>query len=203
MRMGPSPVRIVRGDDTRSDAEIADALRRGDRGAELEAWNRFSPGTSQTLRRLLGPGPDREDLLQEVYLRFFRNVRSLREPAAVRGFLSGICVRVVRQEIARRRRSRWLQLTTTGDPPDAPGPAPDIEARNVIARYYDVLERLGSTDRSIFVSRTIEKLTLEEVAEHHGISVSTTQRRLARATKRVSAMIRQDTALAALAGRTP
>jgi RNA polymerase sigma-70 factor, ECF subfamily len=203
MRMGPSPVRIVRGDDTRSDAEIADALRRGDRGAELEAWNRFSPGTSQTLRRLLGPGPDREDLLQEVYLRFFRNVRSLREPAAVRGFLSGICVHVVRQEIARRRRSRWLQLTTTGDPPDAPGPAPDIEARNVIARYYDVLERLGSTDRSIFVSRTIEKLTLEEVAEHHGISVSTTQRRLARATKRVSAMIRQDTALAALAGRTP
>jgi RNA polymerase sigma-70 factor, ECF subfamily len=203
MRMGPSPVRIVRGDDTRSDAEIADALRRGDRDAELEAWNRFSPGTSQTLRRLLGPGPDREDLLQEVYLRFFRNVRSLREPAAVRGFLSGICVHVVRQEIARRRRSRWLQLTTTGDPPDAPGPAPDIEARNVIARYYDVLERLGSTDRSIFVSRTIEKLTLEEVAEHHGISVSTTQRRLARATKRVSAMIRQDTALAALAGRTP
>ena len=132
--MGPSPIRIVRGDDTRSDAEIAEALKRGDRGAELEAWNRFSPGTAQTLRRLLGPGPDREDLLQEVYLRFFRNVRSLREPAAVRGFLAGISVRVVRQEIARRRRSQWLRLTPTGDAPDAPGPAADVESRNVIAR---------------------------------------------------------------------
>ena len=201
--MGPSPVRIVRGDQARSDAEVAEALKRGERGAELEAWNRFSPGTSQTLRRLLGPGADREDLLQEVYLRFFRNVRALREPAAVRGFLAGICVHVVRQEIARRRRSRWLRLTATGDPPDAAGPAADVESRNVIARYYEVLERLGSSERSIFVARTIEKLTLEEVAEHHDISVSTAQRRLARATKRVAAMVRQDAALATLAGRTP
>jgi len=200
--MVPSPVRIVRGDHVRSDAEIAEALKRGDRGAELEAWNRFSPGTSQTLRRLLGPGPDREDLLQEVYLRFFRNVRSLREPAAVRGFLAGICVHVVRQEIARRRRSRWLRLTTTGDPPEAAGPSVDVESRNVIARYYEVLDRLGASDRSIFVARTIEKLTLEEVADHHGVSVSTAQRRLARATKRVAAMVRQDPSLAALARRT-
>jgi RNA polymerase sigma-70 factor (ECF subfamily) len=201
--MGPSPVRIVRGDHTRSDAEIAEALKRGDRGAELEAWNRFSPGTAQSLRRLLGPGADREDLLQEVYLRFFRNVRSLREPAAVRGFLAGICVHVVRQEIARLRRSRWLRLTPTGDPPETAGPTADVESRNVIARYYEVLDRLGSSERSIFVARTIEKLTLDEVAEHHGVSVSTAQRRLARATKRVAAMVRQDPALSALARRTP
>ncbi len=206
--MGPSsvrqsPVRIVRDDRSRSDGEIAEALQRGERGAELEAWNRFSPGTAQTLRRLMGPGPDREDLLQEVYLRFFRNVRSLREPAAVRGFLAGICLHVVRQEIGRRRRARWLRLTSTGDPPDTAGPAADVESRNVIARYYGVLERLGSADRSIFVARTIEKLTLEEVAEHHGISVSTAQRRLSRATKRVAAMVRRDPSLTALAGRKP
>jgi len=201
--MGPSPVRIVRGADSRSDAEIAEALRRGDRDAELEAWNRFSPGTSQTLRRLLGPGPDREDLLQEVYLRFFRNVRALREPAAVRGFLAGICVHVVRQEIARRRRGRWLRLTPTGDPPDMAGPAADMESRNTIARYYAVLDALGASDRSIFVARTIEKLTLNEVAELHDISVSTAQRRLARATKRVAALVRHDAALTALAKGQP
>jgi RNA polymerase sigma-70 factor (ECF subfamily) len=199
MAMGASPFRIVRGDgQSPSDAEIAEALRRGDRAAELEAWNRFSPGTAETLRRLMGPGPDREDLMQEVYLRFFRNVRSLREPAAVRGFLSGICVHVVRQEIARRRRSRWLNLTSTGDAPDAPGPNPDVENRDLLARYYAILDRLGGTDRSIFVARTVEKLTLNEVAELHGISVSTAQRRLARATKRVAAMVREDATLASL-----
>ena len=199
--MGPAPVRIVPSPTaTRSDAELAEALQRGERAAELEAWNRFAPGTAQTLRRLLGPGADREDLMQEVYLRFFRNIRSLREPAAVRGFLAGICVHVVRQEIARRRRGRWLHLTATGSAPDTTTTHPDPENRDVIARYYRILDQLGGKDRSLFVSRTVEKLTLSEVAEVHGISVSTAQRRLARATKRVAALVRRDPALAALLG---
>ena len=199
--MGPTPFRIVRSPSTaRTDAEIAQALQRGERTAELEAWNRFAPGTAQTLRRLMGPGNDPEDLLQEVYLRFFRNIRSLREPAAVRGFLAGICVHVVRQELARRRRARWLRLTATGTPPDTEATLPDPENRDVIAQYYRILDQLGATERSIFVSRTIEKLTLTEVAELHGVSVSTAQRRLARATKRIAALVRRDPVLAALVG---
>ncbi len=91
--MGASPFRIVRGDgQSPSDAEIAEALRRGDRAAELEAWNRFSPGTAETLRRLLGPGPDREDLLQEVYLRFFRNVgRCASRPRSAASWWESAC----------------------------------------------------------------------------------------------------------------
>ena len=109
-----------------------------------EAWNRFSPGAAQTLRRLLGPGADREDLLQEVFLRFFKRIGTLREPAAVRGFLFGICVRVVQGEIASRHRRRWLRLTPTGETPETAVAGPDVEARDAIARYYALLERLGA-----------------------------------------------------------
>src|SRR3954447_17700436 len=105
--MAPSPFRVIRGAATGApngeptDAEIAESLRRGERQAELESWNRFSPGAAQTLRRLLGPGPDREDLLQEVFLRFYKRIGTLREPSAVRGFLTGICIHVVRAGIGR------------------------------------------------------------------------------------------------------
>ncbi|HXJ22277.1 MAG TPA: sigma-70 family RNA polymerase sigma factor [Polyangia bacterium] len=202
--MGPNPFKIVPSPATaRTDGELAQALQRGERAAELEAWNRFAPGTVQTLRRLMGPGLDREDLLQEVYLRFFQNIRTLREPAAVRGFLAGICVHVVRQEIARRQRARWLRLTATGSAPDIGTVHPDPENRDVIARYYRILDQLSGQERSIFVSRTIEKLTLAEVAELHGVSVSTAQRRLARATKRVAALVRRDPVLSGLAGGSP
>jgi RNA polymerase sigma-70 factor (ECF subfamily) len=196
------PLRVIRGDanDAPSDAAIAEALKRGDRRAELEAWNRFSPGAARSLRRMLGPGPDREDLLQEVFLRFFGRIRTLREPAAVRGFLAGICLRVVRGEIASRQRRRWLHLTATGETPDASVPGPDVEARDAITRYYAIIDRLGTSERSIFVARTIEKLTLTEVAEAHGVSVSTAQRRLGRATKRIAALVRRDPTLVRLAG---
>jgi RNA polymerase sigma-70 factor (ECF subfamily) len=200
--MASTPFRVIRGTAANqpTDAAIAEALRRGDRQAELEAWNRFSPGATETLRRLLGPGPDREDLLQEVFLRFFKRIGTLREPAAVRGFLAGICIRVVRGEIAGRQRRRWLHLTPTGEAPDAAVPGPDIEARDTIARYYALLEELSASERSIFVARTIEKLTLAEVAETHGVSISTAQRRLARASKRIAALVRRDPELMLLAG---
>jgi RNA polymerase sigma-70 factor, ECF subfamily len=192
--------------DAERDVALVLALRRGETSAELAAWNRFSPGVQATLRRMLGPGTmnegaDRDDLLQEVFLRFFRRVDTLREPAAVRGFLTAICLRVVQTEIASRRRRRWLRLTDTGAPPDVAdeaSPTKAREAREAIARYYRLLETLNGRDRSLFVARTIEGLTLEEVAAAHEVSVSTAQRRLARATTLIAKLTRRDPLLLAL-----
>jgi RNA polymerase sigma-70 factor (ECF subfamily) len=184
------------------DAALVLALRRGEPRAELEAWNRFAPRVDATLRRLLGPGPrdERADLLQEVFIRFFDRVSTLREPAAVRGFLTGICLRVVSAELAARRRRSWLRLTRTGEAPEGPAGERDDEAREAVRRYYRLLDQLRGEDRSIFVARTIEGLTLEEVAELHGVSVSTAQRRIERATERMGLLVSRDPLLAAFAG---
>ena len=76
-KMAPATFRVLQGQrDADSDVALVEALRRGEAQAELAAWNRFSTGVDQTLRRLLGPGPDREDLLQEVFIRFYRRIAS-------------------------------------------------------------------------------------------------------------------------------
>jgi RNA polymerase sigma factor (sigma-70 family) len=200
------PLRVLRGEVTDFDTDegLVAGLRRGDTRAELAAWNRFSARVDATLRRLLGPGQDpqgREDLLQEVFIRFFSRVGTLRVPAAVGGFLTGITVHVVHGELARRRRRSWLRLTTTGVPPDVASPPPCSEAREAVLRYYQKLDLLSPKDRSIFVARTIEGLTLAEVASVHGLSVSTAQRRLLRATKKVSLLVRRDPVLAGFADK--
>ena len=64
-------------------------------------------------------------------------------------------------------------------------------------RYYRLLDRLSGEERSIFVARTLEGLTLEEVAAQHGVSVSTAQRRIERATARMALLVRRDPLLAA------
>jgi RNA polymerase sigma-70 factor (ECF subfamily) len=197
--MGATPFRVLEGEGAGSDVALVEALRRRDPGAELAAWNRFSPAVDRTLRRLLGPGQEREDLLQEVFLRFYRRVSSLREPGAVRAFLTGISVHVVRGEIARRTRFRWLNLTATGDLPERAASAVDPDAREAVLRYYRLLDEVGAKDRSLFVARTIEGLTLEEVAELHGISVSTAQRRLTRTGNRIALRVSRDPVLARFA----
>ena len=200
------PLRVLRGEVTDFDTDegLVAGLCRGDSRAELAAWNRFSARVDGTLRRLLGPGQDpqgREDLLQEVFIRFFARVGTLRVPAAVGGFLTGITVHVVHGELVRRRRRSWLRLTTTGVTPDVASPPPCSEAREAVLRYYQKLDVLSPKDRSIFVARTIEGLTLAEVASVHGLSVSTAQRRLLRATKKVSLLVRRDPVLAGFADK--
>ena len=199
--MAPATFRVLQGHarDADSDVALVEALRRGDPQAELVAWNRFSTGVDQTLRRLLGPGPDREDLLQEVFIRFYRRVGTLREPSAVRAFLTGICIHVVRAEIGRRQRRRWLSLTPTGDMPEPTPSFPDLEGREAVTRYYRLIDKLGGKDRSYFVARTIEGMTLDEVAAAHEVSVSTAQRRINRATKRIATLVRRDPTLARFA----
>jgi RNA polymerase sigma-70 factor (ECF subfamily) len=85
-----------------------------------------------------------------------------------------------------------LKITDQGTLPDVAGPIDDQDAREVVRRYYQILDRVGAEGRSLFVARHLEGLGLAEVAELHGLSLSTAQRRLARVAERVSAMIRKD-----------
>jgi len=186
------------------DEALARALRHTDPQAAFVAWRRFAPLVTRTVRRLMGPGGDAEDLSQEVFLLFFRKVPSLRNPASVRSFLIGICIRVVRHEVRRRWLRRWLRLTDRGALPDVvdprtdprTSPGADPGARQVVQRYYEILDRLGSEARSLYVTRHIEGLGLSEVASMHGLSMSTTQRKLARAAERVALLANRDPVLA-------
>src|SRR3954452_3718943 len=89
------------------DGSLARALIAGDRDASARAWKRFQPMVAGTLRRMLG-GSDLQDLTQEVFLRFFSKVRTLKKAESVRAFLMAIAIRRAQEEIKRRRVRRWL-----------------------------------------------------------------------------------------------
>ena len=196
--VGSSPRPEEEDDD---DVALAQALIRRDPQASLAAWTRLHPVVDGTLRRLAGPGSDIDDLAQDVFFRFFRRVPKLRDPGALRSFVIGICLRVVRQEMRQRWLRRFLRLTDSGDAPEVSTLAPDrsvdgaSDAREVVRRYYEILDRLGGVERSLYLARHVERLPLAEVATLHGLSDSTTRRRLMRIAQRVAAMVDRDPAL--------
>jgi RNA polymerase sigma-70 factor (ECF subfamily) len=187
-----------RGDDG-DDVALAEALIRRDPQATFVAWTRLHGLAVGTLRRLAGPGNDIDDLAQEVFLRFFRYVHKLRDPKALRSFLIGICLRVVRGEMRQRWLRRFLRLTDGGDAPEPAGPVRDgdgaSDAREIVRRYYLILGRLSNEDRSLYVARHVERLPLAEVATLHRLSDSTARRHLLRIARRVAAMVEADPAL--------
>src|SRR4051794_25499185 len=98
----------------RSDAELVGAGAAGEPDAAALIWDRYASLVRGVLFRSLGPAGEIDDLTQDVFLRFFRQVKTLRDPSVLRSFLIGITLRVAGSELRRRRVRRWLRLTDTG-----------------------------------------------------------------------------------------
>lgn len=181
------------------DSALASALlARHPQAAEV-AWSRFSPVAVRILRRYFGPGPERQDLTQEIFLRFFSRIEELRNPGALRSFFIGICLGVAQNELRRVKVRRWISLTPTGELPDVPLAAWDPEAREATARFYRILDGVNAEDRALFVARYVEKMDIPEIAAALGRPRSTIKRRLARVTRRVGARMSGDPSLASYA----
>jgi RNA polymerase sigma-70 factor, ECF subfamily len=185
------------------DAALARALVREDPTASRVAWSRFAPMVHRMLKRALGPGQDVEDIAQEVFMTFFRKVKGLRVPEALRAFIIAITSMTVRYELRRRALRRWLRL---GKEPveevvDAQAPSADSEAREALRRFYAILDGVNARDRTAFVLRFMEGLELTEVASALDISVATVKRRLGRVWERVARLVERDPVLRAYSGQ--
>ena len=80
---------------------------------------------------------------------------------------------------------------------DASSRSLDFESRDLLRRFYALLERLSARDRLVFSLKELESMTIEEIAGVLEISTSTVKRCLRHATSRLSRWIRAEPGLAA------
>jgi len=182
------------------DVSLIHAARAGDRQACYALWSKYTGLVQRLVRRFLGPGPDYQDVCQEAFLRIFKRLGELREPAGLSGFVVSVTLGVARNEYRRRRIRSIVGLVPEEALPEPSSSLLQNEAREVLRALYRMLDSLGSEDRSLFVSRFVEKMELVEVATVHGMSLSTVKRRLARLETRVGARVRSNPVLAEYAG---
>ena len=191
------PLRLVSAaveDRRQADAELVLALQNGAPAAAEAIWGRYSGRVHRFLSHALGrPSEEVEDLTQEVFLRIFTRARAIKKPAALREFVMSVAVRVMQWELRRRWVRRWVRLSDSGELPDViDGGAADQEARQALARCYDIMNDLGVRERTAFALRYLEEMTVEEVAAHMKTSLSTAKRLVNRATASVSAEVGND-----------
>jgi RNA polymerase sigma-70 factor (ECF subfamily) len=177
------------------DVGLVQAARRRDRQACFVIWSRHATLVERLVRRFLGPGPDYQDVCQEAFLRIFKRLGELRDPAALRGFVVSVTLGVARNEARRRRIRSIVGLVADEEMPPAAVSPGQGEAREAARALYQMLDSLSAEDRSLFVARFAEKMELTEVAVAHGMSLSTAKRRLARLTARVSSRVQANPVL--------
>jgi RNA polymerase sigma-70 factor (ECF subfamily) len=188
------PARDARPDEERpsKDADLAQALRAGDPEAPAALWARYSPSVGRVLAKALGPTTEIEDLTQEVFLRVFGRLPALRDPSALRAFVLGVAMNVLKWELRRRWIGRRVRLSGTGELPDIESTPADAEARHALQRCYRILDSLPTKERMAFVLRYMEGMTIDEAAEALGVSISTAKRWAANGAAKVGEQVTSD-----------
>jgi len=171
---------------------LAEQLQVRSPAAARVAWQRYSPLVRRILARALGPERDLEDSVQEVFLCLFNKAPELRNPEALRAFIVSIAIRTLRHEIRRRKVRRWLRLDGNGTVEDLRSVSPDPDAREALTRFYALLDRINTRDRTVFVLHVIEGMDVEAIAKALAVSVPTVRRCLTRARDRIALLAERD-----------
>ena len=175
--------------ERRQDDELVCRLRACEEAAYEELIARFHQPAYNLAFRLLNDPGDSADVVQEVFLKIFRNVGHFRNQSSLKTWIYRITVNEAHNQRRWffRHRSREVgledELENAGSrsvPDSAQSPfdfAFDREKHELIEH---ALARINPLFREVVVLRDIEDLSYEEIAEVLQISLGTVKSRILR-----------------------
>ena len=141
--------------------------------------------------RMMGNYQEAEDQAQEAFLKVYRNVRTLEDPATFTSWIYRLATNTCLDALARqRRRPDGISLTPTddkGDEPPAyadermPTPEQAVLQRELRQCLETTLAGLEPRDRATLVLREVEGRSYQEIAEALTIGLSAAKMRIHRA----------------------
>lgn len=169
---------------------------RPDKAAFAELLRRYQSHVEKVLYHLAPDWQDRADLVQEVWIRVYRNVQRLNEPSKFQGWLSRIATNLFYDELRKRKRtapplSLDAPITFSDGEMDWEIAADTVAPDEALSRqeFYDQLKMaiadLPEVFRTTIVLREIEGMSYEEIAAITKASLGTVKSRIARARQRL------------------
>lgn len=173
--------------------------RAGDAAAFARLYHQHVDRVYARLTRLVGPISERDDLLQQTFLRVHRALPQFRGEAELATFIHRIAVNVALDHLRGQRRRPLvfdddaLAAMTT----EASDPGARAAGRQELARVFALLAELPPEQRVAFVLIAIDGLTAREAGELLGITTDAAKQRALTARRALT------TRLAAATGPRP
>lgn len=181
-----------------SDEELMRQLQSGVEEAFNILVERYKERLASYLYHFLHDEKQAEDLLQETFLRLFRNRYSYEPIAKFSTWLYTIAGNLARSEYRRRKRHRTTSLYVSGDgeeyelPIPSEALAPDRYAERGIhsLSIQNALDKLGENFREVVVLRDVQLLSYEEISEITGLPMGTVKSRINRGRAKLQEMLK-------------
>ena len=177
------------------DADYLERLRAGDYRTQENFCVYFTSLIHIKLRSRLRSRSAIDDVRQEIFARFFANLRSgsIHEPERLGAYMNSMCNNVLRELFRADSRQDPLE---EGDAEDVPDPA--ISPLDVIAskqteeKVREILDKLPERDRRLLREVLLEERDKDEVCRNYGIDREYLRVLLHRAKKAFKALYLKD-----------
>jgi RNA polymerase sigma-70 factor (ECF subfamily) len=174
-----------------NDDELVRALQKGSEGAYETLLSRFQQPVYNLALRLLSDTSDASDVVQEVFLKVFRNISHFRGQSSLKTWIYRITVNEAHNQrrwfFRHRQREVGLEEETEENrsmaqvlPDGSQSPFDYVFDRERQSLIEGALANINPTFREVVVLRDIVDLSYEEIAEVLQISLGTVKSRILR-----------------------
>lgn len=176
-----------------SDAEAIAQIRAGNADAFRVLVERHSRSVFRLAFRMTGNQQDAEDLVQETFLRAFRQIRRFDGRAGFGTWLYRIAANCSLDLIRARKRRQEQQTPVDEEGQEAAAaavselPTPDRLAFSGELQQLlrPALDRLSATERTAFVLRHYEGMCIEEISQALGVQPGAAKHSVFRAVQKL------------------
>jgi RNA polymerase sigma-70 factor, ECF subfamily len=178
-------------DGHRDDGSLVDALRSGEDQAYEILIDTYQQPVYNLVYRLLDDPSETSDVVQEVFLKVFRNISSFRGNSSLKTWIYRIAYNEAWNHRRWFTRHKRQEVGLERDDDSSSGfcdvlPDPGRSAFDIVSDHEThalIEEALGDLNpafRAAVVLRDIEDLSYEEIAEVLGVSLGTVKSRILR-----------------------
>jgi RNA polymerase sigma-70 factor, ECF subfamily len=159
---------------------------------------RYKDPLTNFVFRFVGDMDDCQDIVQESFVRAYRNRASYKPVAKFSTWMYTIATNLAKSFLRRRKLRRVFTFSRAADEPEPIYEVPDenaradalLETHQRQERIQKALEELPNRYREIVVLRDIQELSYEEIAAITGLPMGTVKSRINRARALLQEMLK-------------
>jgi len=180
-----------------TDEVLIKRFQDGDSAAFTELVSRYKDPLFNYVSRMLKDRVYAEDIVQETFVRVYRNRDRYQQIAKFSTWIYTIAINLTKTELRRQNLRRFFSLSGVSDNGKAlelPDPKINLEkiAEDSIVgeKIKESIDQLPKTFREVIILRDIQELSYEEISKITGVPLGTVKSRVNRGRTRLQKLLK-------------
>ncbi len=157
-------------------------------------FRRHFAGMVQVVNRMIRDQSRSEDLVQDVFVKFWKQKDQLNIKTSLKAYLRRSCVNACLDDIRKSKKMKIVDTETilpiaATTQPDA---AKQLENNELEQLINETIDNLSSKCRSVFILSRKEQLSNKEIAEKLGVTLKTVEAHITTALKKLRTVIKNN-----------